>query len=123
MFSWYKYLIVNLVFSHLGFWSGNLFLIAPFPGLCLLVLFCVNPGIFHNLIPLSNEKTNNLHMRKQRRRSADQCLCFLYTDSTIRLLLISKVSGFQLYSVTVQPGLCQTWSETQIVGFLMHRLI
>ena len=31
MFSWYKYLIANLVFSHLGFWSGNLFLIAPFP--------------------------------------------------------------------------------------------
>ena len=29
MFSWYKYLIVNLVFfpSNLGFWSGNLFLI------------------------------------------------------------------------------------------------
>ena len=40
MFSWYKYLIVNLVFfSHLGFWSGNLFMIAPFPDLCLLVLF------------------------------------------------------------------------------------
>ena len=37
--SWYKYLIVSLVFSHLGFWSGNLFLIAPFPDLCLLVLF------------------------------------------------------------------------------------
>ena len=37
MFSWYKYLIVNLVFSHLGFWSGNLFLIAPFPDRCLLV--------------------------------------------------------------------------------------
>ena len=37
MFSWYKYLIVSLVFSHLGFWSGNLFLIAPFPDLCLLV--------------------------------------------------------------------------------------
>ena len=34
MFSWYKYLIVGLfVFSHLGFWSGNLFLIAPFPDL------------------------------------------------------------------------------------------
>ena len=31
-------LIVSLVFSHLGFWSGNLFLIAPFPDLCLLVL-------------------------------------------------------------------------------------
>ena len=37
--SWYKYLIVRLVFSHLGFWSGNLFLIAPFPDLCLLVPF------------------------------------------------------------------------------------
>ena len=33
----YKYLIVSLVFSHLGFWSGNLFLIAPFPDICLLV--------------------------------------------------------------------------------------
>ena len=40
MFSWYKHLIVSLVFSHLGFWSGNLFLIAPFPDLCLLVPFC-----------------------------------------------------------------------------------
>ena len=37
--SWYKYLIVSLVFSHLGFWSGNLFLIAPFTDLCLLVPF------------------------------------------------------------------------------------
>ena len=37
--SWYKYLVVSLVFSHLGFWSGNLFLIAPFPDLCLLVPF------------------------------------------------------------------------------------
>ena len=37
MFSWYKYLVVSLVFSHLGFWSG--FLIAPFPDLCLLVPF------------------------------------------------------------------------------------
>ena len=41
MFSWYKYLIVSLVFSHLGFWSGSLFLIAPFPDLCLLVLSCI----------------------------------------------------------------------------------
>ena len=39
MFLWYKYLIVALVFSHLGFWSGNLSLIAPFPDLCLLVPF------------------------------------------------------------------------------------
>ena len=37
--SWYKCLIVSLVFSHLGFWSGNLFLIAPFPDLAYLCLF------------------------------------------------------------------------------------
>ena len=39
MFLWYKYLIVSLVFSHLGFWSGIFSLIAPFPDLCLLVPF------------------------------------------------------------------------------------
>ena len=36
---WYKYLIVSLFFSHLGSWSGNLSLIAPFPDLCLRVPF------------------------------------------------------------------------------------
>ena len=25
MFSWYKYLVVSLFFSHFGFWSGSLF--------------------------------------------------------------------------------------------------
>ena len=39
MFSWYRCLIVGLVFSRLGFWGGSLFLVAPFPDLCLLVLF------------------------------------------------------------------------------------
>ena len=43
--SWYKYLIVGLVFSYLGFWSGNLLLIAPFPDLCLLVPFFSNNAI------------------------------------------------------------------------------
>ena len=55
--SWYKYLIVSLVFSHLGFWSGNLFLIAPFPDLCLLVpfdiflIFAQNIDCGHTLVP------------------------------------------------------------------------
>ena len=44
--SWYKYLIVSLVFSHLGFWSGNLILIAPFPDLCLLVPLYRNSASF-----------------------------------------------------------------------------
>ena len=48
--SWYKYLIVSLVFSHLGFWSGNLFLIAPFPDLCLLVLFSMKKYLIVNLV-------------------------------------------------------------------------
>ena len=39
MFSWYKCLSVGLVFFPPRFWSGNLFLIAPFPDLCLLVPF------------------------------------------------------------------------------------
>ena len=39
MFSEYKYLIVNLAFSHLGFWSGDFFLIAPFPERPLFVPF------------------------------------------------------------------------------------
>ena len=38
-FSWYKYLVVCLFFSRLGFWRGNLFLIAPFPDRCLLALY------------------------------------------------------------------------------------
>ena len=44
-------------------------------------------------------------------------------DSTIPVLSKSKISSLYPSSVTVQPGLCLTWSETQIVGFLMHWLI
>ena len=56
-------------------------------------------------------------------READQRLCFRYSDSTFPPLLIPKFSRSWVSSVTVQAGLCWTWSETQIVGFLMHRLI
>ena len=56
-------------------------------------------------------------------READQRLCFRYTDSTFPPLFIPKFSRFWVSSVTVQAGLCWTWSETQIVGFVMHRLI
>ena len=50
-------------------------------------------------------------------READQRLCFHYLDSTIPLLLKSEISSFQLFSVTVQPGLCQTCSETTLLVF------
>ena len=61
--SWYKYLIVSLVFSHLGFWSGNLFLIAPFPDLCLLVPFCMMHYFTFNLLLLVkfNPRVNVLY--------------------------------------------------------------
>ena len=77
MFSWYKYLIVGLVFSRLGFWSGNLFLIAPFPDLCLLVPFDLKLYIMiiNHLLKTyepPHGKTNILHRRKQRRRSASR---------------------------------------------------
>ena len=55
-------------------------------------------------------------------READQRLCFRYTDSTIPLLSQSKISSPWPSSVTVQPGLCQTWSETPKTGFLITRL-
>ena len=55
--------------------------------------------------------------------TADQRVCFRYTDSTISLLFKSKISSFWPASVTVQPGLCQTWSELKIADFLMQRLI
>ena len=42
---------------------------------------------------------------------ADQGLCFRYTNSTVPLQLKSEISRFSLFSVTVQVGLCRTWSE------------
>ena len=50
-------------------------------------------------------------------READQRLCFLYSDSTIPLLLKSEISSFKPTSIAVQAGLCQTWSETTLLVF------
>ena len=54
---------------------------------------------------------------------ADQHFCFCYTDSTIPLLSKSEISSLNASSVAVQPGLCQTWSETPKTGFLTTWLI
>ena len=40
----------------------------------------------------------------------------------IPLLSKSKISSLYPSSLTVQPGLCRTWSEPKIVGFLAHML-
>ena len=58
--SWYKCLIVSLVFSHLGFWSGNLFLIAPFPDLCLLVSFEKAFNLYAFVVDVHSNKLLNI---------------------------------------------------------------
>ena len=68
---------------------------------------------------LRHEKTNNLHLRKQRRRSAsryskaDQSLCFCYID----LLSKSEISSLKPSCVAIQPGLCRMRSETRTLVF------
>ena len=49
---------------------------------------------------------------------ADQRLCFRCTDNTIPLLSKSKMSSLYPSSVTVQPGLCRTWSVPKLLVFL-----
>ena len=56
-------------------------------------------------------------------RTADQCLCFCFIDSTIPLLSKAEISRVSPFSVDVQPGLCCTWLETRNTGFLVTRLI
>ena len=58
----YKYLIVHLVFSHLRFWSGNLFLIVPFPDCCLLVPFYIKWYTFHGHVFLMLKKDCRIHV-------------------------------------------------------------
>ena len=56
-------------------------------------------------------------LRGNRNREADQRLCFRYLDSTIPLLPKYKISSLYPSPVAVQPGLCQTWSESTLLVF------
>ena len=53
-------------------------------------------------------------------RKADQRLCFRYLDSTIPLLPKYKISSLPSSPVAIQPGLCQTWSESTLLVFSCH---
>ena len=66
-----------------------------------------------------NKDTDQLHGNGE----ADQRLCFRSTDSMIPLLSKSKILSLWPSSVSVQPALCGTWSETPKTGFLRTRLI
>ena len=48
---------------------------------------------------------------------ADQCPYFRYTHSAIPLLSKSEISSLKPSSVTVQSGLCRTWSEPKLLVF------
>ena len=51
-------------------------------------------------------------------READQRHCLRYTDITLLPLLFkSEISSFQPASVTVQPDLCRTFSETTLLVY------
>ena len=75
-----------------------------------------------SLIEPRREKTNVLHTRKQRRRSADQRLCFRYSNSIFPLPSKSEISSLESSSVAARPGLCRTWVEIPKTGFLTTRL-
>ena len=60
-----------------------------------------------------NKATDQLRSSCQ----ADQRICFRYTDSTIPILSKSEISSLLPSSVTVQPRLCQTWSEPKLLVF------
>ena len=50
-------------------------------------------------------------------REVDQRLCFRFLDNTMPLLPKYKVSSLWSSPVAVQPGLCQTWSESKLLVF------
>ena len=72
----------------------------------------------NGILPMQNKDADQLRSNCE----ADQHLCFRYTDSAIHLLTKSKISSLYPSSVTGQPGFYQTWSEIQIVGFVMQPL-
>ena len=54
--------------------------------------------------------------------AAEQGLCFPYLNSTIPLLPKSEISSLLPFSLAVQLGLCQSWSEIPKTGFLATQL-
>ena len=86
--SWYKCLIVGLVFSHLGFWSGSLFLIAPFSDICLLVPFYT---VEHRVV-------------------RDECLDSGTLRGDIKIHL-SKGHGKRMFSMDLMKNISDSYNE------------
>ena len=84
MFSCCKYLIVYLVFSHLGFWSGNLFLIAPFPVRCLPA-----PFFKEILVLVNNTSCRSAQYIEAQRDPRDELVHILVLDLDLDLFVCS----------------------------------
>ena len=56
-------------------------------------------------------------------RASDQRFCYHYTGSAVPLLPKFGITNLKPSSVSVQSGLCWTWSEIPTTGFLLTRLI
>ena len=68
-------------------------------------------------LPCENKGADQLFCNS----TADQRLCFRYTNRTISLILKSKFTSFKTCFVTAKTGLCRTWSETPLrLGYCMY---
>ena len=76
---------------------------------------------FNFIIEPLHKKTKN--KTKHQSVIAQLISAFVVTSQIVPLLLIPKISSFLPASVIAQVGLCQTWLETQIIGFLAQRLM
>ena len=121
MFSWYKYLIVSLVFSHLGFWSGNLFLIAPFPDLCLLVPFSRVDGCIKqiSICPLCLVWVRA--PRWQHVRQANFCLRVCPT-SRLHVLIVYKSADRSFFMCMAQNRVC-AWFASMTLGIRADKVL
>ena len=96
--------IDNVEYSiHLGLWFGKLCEMLDGVRTCdgeklsLLLRKLKTPGKYSNIyFEPRHEKICFLHMRKQSRRPANQCLCFRFKESTIHLLPKSEISILSL---------------------------
>ena len=78
----------------------------------------------HDLSTLATASENQQFAYAKTKAQTIFAVTFVFATQIVQSFFFLNPK-FQVSSLllTVQAGLCQTWSETQIVGFLMRRLI
>ena len=95
---------------NLGFMEhcqNNLSIIIKYFQICVLSVISELSHVMRKPTVCICENKDADHLRGYRFREADQRLCFLYIDRTIRLLAKCKISSLYPSSVPVQPCLCR----------------